>query len=133
MHGLDRPGDGFTEPRPPGRDQLGISGEGPGELRRRLAERPSAVERFLPAIEIGIGDETQPRRIVGDLPREEAFGIPAVKDVADIEDDCGGLFGAGRSAPFAARPGLRSNLAKRRIGGRQPWRALKRRFVLLMT
>ena len=27
--------------------------------------------------------------IVGDLPDEEGFGIPAVEDVADVEDDGG--------------------------------------------
>ena len=64
----------------------------------------------MPAVEIGVLDEAQARVIVGDLPGEECIGIPTVKDVADIEDDGG-----------------------RRLAKGQPWRALKRRLVLLMT
>ena len=31
----------------------------------------------------------QARLVVGDLPDEESVGIPAVEDVADVEDDGG--------------------------------------------
>jgi hypothetical protein len=80
------------------------------ELGRGLVIGPAAVERLVPAVKVGFFDKAQARLIVGDLPGEECVGIPTVKDVADIEDDGG-----------------------RRLADGQPWRALKRRLVLLMT
>jgi hypothetical protein len=41
----------------------------------------------VPAEKVGFFDEPQPRIVVGDLPDEEAVWIPAVKDIADVEDD----------------------------------------------
>ena len=41
----------------------------------------------MPGVEVDILDEPQPRLVVGDLADEEAVGIPAVEDVADVEDD----------------------------------------------
>ena len=61
------------------------------ELGRGLGIGPAAVERLVPAVEVDILDEAQARLIVGDLPDEEGVGIPAVEDVADVEDDGGGL------------------------------------------
>ena len=108
-----RTGDRLAEALAPGRDQRGIFGEFLAELGRGLGIGPAAVQRLVPAIEVDILDEAQARLIVGDLPDEEGVGIPAVKDVADVEDD-------GASSAGHARE-------------RQPWRALKRRLVLLMT
>ena len=70
-------------------DQRGIIGEFLGELGRGLGIGPAAVERLVPAVEVDILDEAQARLIVGDLADEEGFGIPAVEDVADVEDDGG--------------------------------------------
>ena len=64
----------------------------------------------MPGPQVGVLDEPEALRVVGDLPDEESVRIPAVQDVADVEDDGGGSGDA-----------------------RQPWRALKRRLVLLMT
>ena len=55
-------------------------------------------------------------RGIGDVAREEGARVPVDKHIADVEDHRGGAGG--------------------RWGGRhpdQPWRALKRRLVLLMT
>ena len=87
---------------------MGVGRKLLGQLRRRFGEVAASVQRFMPAVEIGFLDEAQSLGIVRDLADEEAVGIPAVKDIADVEDD-------GRNARA------------------QPWRALKRRFVLLMT
>jgi hypothetical protein len=62
----------------------------------------------VPREEVDILDEAQDGLVIGELPREEGLGIPAVEDVAEVEDD-----------------GFRCVV--------QPWRALKRRLVLLMT
>ena len=106
-----RPGDRLAEAVAPGGDQLGIFGEFLVELGRGLGIGPAAVQRLVPAVEVDSSMNSQARRIVGDLPDEEGVGIPAVKDVADVEDD---------GASTVTR-------------GDQPWRALKRRLVLLMT
>lgn len=79
-------GDRLAEPLAPGRDQSGISREFLAELGRGLVEGPAAVQAVVPAPQIDILDEAQARRVVGDLALEEGFGIPAVKDVADVED-----------------------------------------------
>ena len=92
----------------------------------------------MPAVEVDILDEAQPRLIVGDLPDEEGIGIPAVEDVADVEDDgldCGrGAQSAVIAGEVWSPPLIRGcRLRWHDDGGRQPWRALKRRLVLLMT
>ena len=66
-----------------------IFGEFLAELGRGLGIGPAAVQRLVPAVEVDVLDEAQARLIVGDLPDEEGFGIPAVEDVADVEDDGG--------------------------------------------
>jgi hypothetical protein len=88
---------------------MGVSGKLPAELGRGLGEGPAGVERVVPFPQSDVGDEAEPSLVLGELAGEEALGVPPVEDVADVEDD------GGRS--FAA----------------QPWRALKRRLVLLMT
>ena len=60
-----------------------VIGEFLAELGRGLVERPPAVERVVPAPEVDILDEAKPRLVLGNLPGEEAFGVPAVEDVAD--------------------------------------------------
>ena len=84
-----RTGDRLAEALAPGRDQSRIFGEFLAELGRRLGIGPAAVQRLVPAVEVDILDELQPRRVVGDLPDQEGVGIPAVEDVADVEDDGG--------------------------------------------
>ena len=76
--------------------RCGIFGEFLAELGRGLVIGPAAVERVVPAIEVDLLDEAQPRLVVGDLPDEEGIGIPAVEDVADVEDDGGGLSASSR-------------------------------------
>jgi hypothetical protein len=87
----DRIADLLAELLAPGGYQLRISRELLAELGRRLVERTAAVERIVPAPQVDILDEAQARLVVGELPFEEGFGIPAVEDVADVEDDGGGL------------------------------------------
>jgi hypothetical protein len=107
---LDRTADRLAEAAAPGGDQIGISRIDFAQLARGFIERPAAVQRLVPLPKIGVFDEFQARFVVPDLANQKSVGIPAVENVADVEDD-GGRLG-------------------RRI---QPWRALKRRFVLLMT
>ena len=108
------PGDGIAdrlaEALAPRLDEVGIFRKLGAELVGRFTKVAAAVERVVPFPKADILDELEPLPVFGDLADEEAFGIPAVKDVADIEDDGG----------------------RCRADG-QPWRALKRRFVLLMT
>src|SRR5947209_18341013 len=66
-----------------------IIGEFLAELGRRLVERAAAVERIVPAPEVHLLDEPQPLFILGNLAGQKGFGIPAVKDVTDVEDDGG--------------------------------------------
>ena len=49
-------------------------GEFLAELGRGLGIGPAAVERLVPAVEVDILDEAQPRLVVGDLPDEEGSG-----------------------------------------------------------
>ena len=70
---------------------MGIFGEFLGKLGRRFGIGAAAVESLVPAVKVDILDESQALGIVGDLPDEEGIGIPAVKDVADIEDDGRGV------------------------------------------
>jgi hypothetical protein len=110
-YGVDagnRLGDRVAEALAPGRDVMGVIGEFLAELGGGLGEGAAGIERIVPFPQADLVDEAQARLVLGQLPGEEAFGIPAVKDVADVEDDGGD-----------ARA--------------QPWRALKRRLVLLIT
>ena len=66
-----------------------IFGELAAELGRRFLEVAAAVQAVMPFPQADILDEAQTRLILGQLPREEAFRIPAVEDVADVEDDGG--------------------------------------------
>jgi hypothetical protein len=84
-------GDRLSESLAPGRDQSGISREFFAELYSGLIERPPAVQAVVPAPQVDILDKAQARLVVGDLPFEKGFGIPAVEDVADVEDDGFGL------------------------------------------
>jgi hypothetical protein len=79
--------DGLAEPLAPGGDQVGIFGEFPRELGRRLGIGTAAVERLVPVPQTDILDELEARGVVRDLADEEGIGIPAVEDVADVEDD----------------------------------------------
>jgi hypothetical protein len=79
--------DRLAEAAAPGGNQLGISGIDFAELARGLVERPAAVQRLVPLPQIGVCDELQARFVVRDLAHQESVGIPAVKDVADVEDD----------------------------------------------
>jgi hypothetical protein len=85
---------------------LRISG---GKFGAGLGEGPPGIMLEMP---LGGDDMAQEivelGRLVDQLLIEEA-GIPVVKDIADIEDD---------------------GMGTQRL---QPWRALKRRFVLLIT
>ena len=133
--------DRLAEALAPGGDQSGVIGEFLGELGRGLGERPAGVERVVPAPQVDILDEAQPRLVLGELPGEEGFGIPAVEDVADVEDDGGGPGHARRpserTGSACRRPALHCSGSPAFAGNdgssRQPWRALKRRLVLLMT
>ena len=83
-------------------------GKACGQFRRRLGERPPGVVLEMPFRRDDIAQERIERLTLWDETLVEEPGAPIVEDVADVEDD-------GR--PRAV----------------QPWRALKRRFVLLMT
>jgi hypothetical protein len=81
--------DRLAEPLSPRGDQVSIVGEFFAELGRRFGERPARVERVVPAPQVDVLDEAKPGLVLGNLAGEEAVGIPAVKDVADVEDDGG--------------------------------------------
>ena len=118
-------------------------GEFLAELGRRLGMGAAAVEAVVPAVDIDILDEAEARFIVGELADDEGIGVPAVEDVADVEDDGGGALirHPGLDPGSRNRSVRESSIAVcidpdfRQDDGvcRQPWRALKRRLVLLMT
>ena len=85
--------DRLSEPRAPGGDQIRIGREFLAELGRGLVERPAGIEPVVPGPEVDVLDESEARLIVGKLPGEKGFGVPAVKDVADVEDDGGRSIG----------------------------------------
>jgi len=109
MNPGDRIADGLAETRTPGVDGRGMLGEVGRELGRGGCEGGAAVKAVVPCPKIGVCDKARARILVGDLAGEKCLGLPCIKDVADIEDDGGN---------------------GRRV---QPWRALKRRLVLLIT
>jgi hypothetical protein len=74
VHRLDRPADRLPEAAAPGGDQLGISGIDFAEFVRGFIERAAAVEALVPGPQVGVFDELEPLRIVGDLPDEESVG-----------------------------------------------------------
>jgi len=82
--------------------------EAAGEGLGGLGVQATAVEFEVPRDEIGFRQKALERRLFADQLPVEVARVPVVEDVADIEDD-----GGDRRA--------------------QPWRALKRRLVLLMT
>src|SRR5688500_5573021 len=89
-------GDGLAEAVAPGGDQMGVFGEFLGQLGCRLGVRAAGVERIVPLPQADIVDKAHPRLVVGDLADQEAVRVPAVEDVADVEDD--GVRGGGASA-----------------------------------
>ena len=66
---------------------MGVFRELLAELGRGLGIGPAAVEAVVPIPQADVVDEAHARRIVRDLANEEAVGIPAVQDIADVEDD----------------------------------------------
>lgn len=111
-HDLVHPGDGIAdrlaEPLAPGGDQVGIFGEFLRQLGRGVSIGTASIEGLVPVPQADIVDEFQPRRIVRDLPDEEGIGIPAVKDVADVEDDGRRCFDTMSRSPFP--PGTAANI-----------------------
>jgi hypothetical protein len=63
-----------------------------GKLGSRFRKAAPSVQGLVPPVEVDVVDEAEPRLVLRDLPYEEAVGIPAVKDVADVEDDGGRRF-----------------------------------------
>ena len=102
-------GDHIAEARTEDGDEFAIFGIGRDKLGAGFREGPAGVVLEMPFGRDDMAQEMiQPGRIVDQSPVEEA-GIPFIQNIADIEND-----GA-------------------RTARTQPWRALKRRFVLLMT
>ena len=79
------------------------------QLGRGLDERPPSVMLEMPFNRQNVAQERVERLTLRDEALVQEPGVPVVKDATDVEDDGG------------------------RASGAQPWRALKRRFVLLMT
>ena len=79
------------------------------ELRRGIGEVAAGIVLEMPIDRDDIAQERIERPIVLDQALVQDPRIPVVQDATDVEDDGG------------------------RRGAAQPWRALKRRFVLLMT
>ena len=80
------------------------------QLRRRLRERAPGVMLEMPVLRDDRRQERVERPFVVEQAPVEDPRIPIVQDVSDVEDD-----------------------RRRMTAANQPWRALKRRFVLLMT
>ena len=85
-------------------------GIGSRELGTRLGERSTGIMLEMPFACDNARKETVERLRLVDQLLVEKTRIPVVQDMTDIEDD---------------GPGTGNGL--------QPWRAVKRRFVLLMT
>ena len=79
------------------------------QFRRGLGEGPPRIVLEMPVVRDDVAQERIERPIVVDQALVEEPWAPVVQDPADIEDD-----GRGRRVA-------------------QPWRALKRRLVLLIT
>ena len=91
-----------------GADAVGLIREAGDQFGRRVGEAPAGVVLEVPVARDDMAEEPVELGRVGDQPSVKVAGVPVVQDMADVEDD----------GPRAAR---------------QPWRALNRRFVLLMT
>jgi hypothetical protein len=134
-HSLDRAGDGLGEPRGIGVDQPGMAGKAPLALGDACAEVDAGIMLQVPVEGDDVGEEPfELARIVDELG-EEVAQVPADEHLPDIEDDRPGPPGRlsafvthARSAPPGRVP-VRHELGEEV----QPWRALKRRLVLLMT
>ncbi|XHS01628.1 hypothetical protein ACFB49_32360 [Sphingomonas sp. DBB INV C78] len=87
-----------------------------GKLRAGLGKRPPGIMLAVPFEGDDARKKILQRRRIGDQAGVEVAGMPVEQDMADVKDD---RFGS-----------LRDD-GPERIA--QPWRALKRRFVLLMT
>jgi hypothetical protein len=109
VHAGDRRADAVDEAGTPKGNQIGMLRMQRRQLRRGLGEVAAGIVLEMPVGRDDIAQERIERPIVIDQALVEDPRIPVVQDATDVEDD------GGRS----------------RAG--QPWRALKRRFVLLMT
>ena len=112
----DRPADAFVEAQAPGGDQRGMVRVQRDELRRGVGEVAASVMLEVPVVRDHIAHERVERPIVTDQALVQEPGVPVEQDVADVEDD-----------------GMRTHVAAILDLDDQPWRALKRRCVLLMT
>lgn len=102
-------GNRLAEVRAVKRDQFGMVGMARRQLRAGLRERAANIVLAVPVEGDDSVQEMLERRRIGDQAGVEMPGMPVEQDEADVEDD-----------------------GPKRLGA-QPWRALKRRFVLLMT
>jgi hypothetical protein len=109
VHADDRRADAVDETWAPQRDQIGMLRIQGCELRRGFGEVAAGIVLEVPVGGDDIAQERIERPIVRDQALVEDPRIPVVQDATDVENDGG------------------------RREGVQPWRALKRRFVLLMT
>ncbi|ARS28807.1 hypothetical protein KC8_16135 [Sphingomonas sp. KC8] len=104
----NRAGNGFAETRAILRDQPGMFRVQRGKLRTGLGKWAARIVLAVPVEGDDTRDEILQRRRIGDQAGVEVPWVPVEQDVADVENDGPELVA-------------------------QPWRALKRRFVLLMT
>jgi hypothetical protein len=109
VHADDRRADAVGEARAPKGDQVGMLRMQGRQLRRGIGEVAAGIVLEMPIDRDDITQERIERPIVLDQALVQDPRIPVVQDATDVEDD-----GGRREAV-------------------QPWRALKRRFVLLMT
>ena len=92
------------------------------QLGHGFGVRPAAIMLEMPFRRHDVREEPiQPRRIGNQFAIESA-DVPTIEDIADVEHDRADL--RHRPRTFTTFP---------REGRNQPWRALKRRLVLLMT
>jgi hypothetical protein len=109
VHADDRRADAVDEARAPLGDQIGMLRIQRCQLRRGIGEVAAGIMLEMPVGGDDIAQERIERPIVLDQALVQDPRIPVVQDATDVENDGG------------------------RRGAAQPWRALKRRFVLLMT
>jgi hypothetical protein len=123
VHSRHRVADALQEARPPGADQRGVLRIACGQLGGGVGEVAAGVVLEMPVVGDDVAQERIERLTRGDETLVQDPRIPMVEDAADIEDD-------GRRADIVY-PGTPPNSARRGLA--QPWRALNRRLVLLMT
>ena len=98
----------------PGLDQGRLVGMAGGEFTDILGHRQAGVTARMPFHGADGGQKILHRRLVGtEVPAVHVARVPVDQHPAEVEDDHG----------HGVRPGRQP----------QPWRALKRRWVLLMT